>query len=96
MLSVAGSLQLEQLRMAPALCDKFFVCPRSFHLTVSKDENAVGHADAGKTVRNQDRRLAFTQFLEAPEDFVLGTGVQCRRRLVEDQHFRLAQGLISP
>jgi hypothetical protein len=45
-LSVAGSLQLEQLRIAPALCDKFFVCPRSFHLTISKDENAVGHADA--------------------------------------------------
>jgi hypothetical protein len=33
---------------------------------VGKDENAVGHADAGKTVGDQDRRFAFTQFLEAP------------------------------
>jgi hypothetical protein len=69
-LSVAGSLQLEQLGIATTLCDKFFVCPGGFHLTVGKDENAVGHADAGKTVGDQDCRFAFTQFLEAPEHFV--------------------------
>src|SRR5262249_17742214 len=80
----------EQLGIASPLLDKFFVSSGSFHFAVSEDENAVSHADAGETVRDQNRRLALTQFLESLEHFVLGTGIQCRRRLVEDHNLRLA------
>ncbi len=60
------------------------------YLTGREDENAVGHADAGKTVIEHNRGFAFTQFLESPEHLVFGTRVQRCRRLVEDQHLRLA------
>ena len=64
--------------------------PSRFHFAVGKHEDAVRHADAGKTVRDEDRRLTFAQLLEAAEHLVFGTRVQCRRRLVEDQHFGFA------
>src|ERR1700722_8513951 len=63
--------------------------PRRFHLTVGQDENAVCHAYAGETVRDQYRGFAFTYLLESPKHFILGTGVQRCRRLVEYQHLRL-------
>src|SRR6202790_4539104 len=60
----------------------------SFDHSVGEDEDAVGHANAGKAMRDQDGRLAVTEFLEALEYFKLGASIQCRRWLVEDQHRR--------
>src|SRR6202011_174962 len=60
----------------------------SFDHSVGEDEDAVGHANAGKTMRDQDGGLAVTEFLEALEYFKLGAGIQCRRWLVENQHGR--------
>ena len=64
--------------------------PSRFHFAVGKHEDAVRHADAGKTVRDEDRGLTFAQLLEAAEHLVFGTRVQCRRRLVEDKHVGFA------
>src|SRR6202048_3498300 len=55
-----------------------------------EDEKAVGPANAGKTMRDQDGRFAVTEFLEALEYFKLRACIQRRRRFVEDQHGRFA------
>ena len=64
--------------------------PSRLHRAVGKHEDAVGHADARKAVRDEDRRLTFAQLLEPVEHLEFGTRVQRRRRLVEDQHVGFA------
>ena len=66
------------------------MCASGFDHAVGENENAVGHANTGKTMRDQDGRFAVTEFLEALEYFKLGACVQRRRRFVEDQHGRFA------
>src|ERR1700692_1679943 len=61
-----------------------------FDHSVGEDEDAVGHANAGKTMRDQDGCFAVTEFLEALEYFKLGASIQRRRRFVEDQYGRFA------
>ena len=63
---------------------------RGFDHSVGENEDAVGHANAGKTMGDQDGRFAVTEFLEALEYFKLGASIQRRRWLVEDQHSRFA------
>src|SRR5229473_5201553 len=89
-LSIASSLQFEEFCIAAWLRHQLIVCASGFDHSVGEDENAVGHANAGKTMRDQDGRLAVTEFLEALEYFKLGASIQRRRRLVEDQHGRFA------
>src|SRR5258707_5354403 len=66
------------------------MCASGFDHAIGEDENAVGHANAGKTMRDQDGRFAVTEFLETLEYFKLGASIQRRRRFVEDQHGRFA------
>lgn len=56
------------------------------HPTTSQNHDAVGHANGRKPVRDQHRRLAAAQVLEALEHLVFGTRIQSRGGLVEDQH----------
>ena len=57
---------------------------------VGEHDDAVGHAHAREAVRDQHRGLAARQLLEALEHLELGARVERRRRLVEDQHLRVA------
>ena len=66
------------------------MCASGFDHAVGEDENAVGHANTGKAMRNQDGRFAVAEFLEALKYFKLGTSIQRRRRFVEDQYGRFA------
>src|ERR1700682_5439687 len=88
-LAVPRRLQLEELRITPALGEQFFVGSHRFHAPVAEDYDAVGHAHAREAVGNKDRGLARGELLEALEDLELGARVERGRGLVQDQHLRI-------
>jgi hypothetical protein len=56
--------------------------------SIGQDEDPVGHRDCGEAVRDQDRRPSGGKGGKVLEQFVLGSGVNARRRLVENQDRR--------
>ena len=56
----------------------------------AENQDAVGHADCGKPVGNQDRHLSFREFGEALEDLKLGARVERGGGFVEDQELGIA------
>ena len=84
--TVAGGLQFEQLGIAAACGQQLIMRASRLDLSVRQHQDAVGHAHAGKSVRNQHRGAAGTEFLEALENLELGARIQRRGRFVEDQH----------
>src|SRR5437879_3746394 len=82
---VAGRLQLEHFRIPSAPGDEVIVVALLGDLAVLENQNAVGHPDGRKAVRNQDGHLAGGQLGEALEDGVLGARVERGGRLVQDQ-----------
>ena len=84
-LSIAGGLQLEELRVAPALLQQLPVGAGRLDGAVRENDDAIGHAHAGKAVRDQHDGLAPAHFLETPEHLEFRARVERRRRLVENQ-----------
>src|SRR5262245_56657499 len=82
---VACRLELEKLRVAPARGEQLVVSAHGFDLALGEDEDAVGHADARETMRDEHGGLPVAQLLEALEHFELGPGVERRGGLVEDE-----------
>ena len=87
---VSGRLQLEQLGVEAGLRDQLLMGAGCLDRAVGQHEDAVGHAHAGKAVRDQHGGLALAQLLEALEHLELGARVEGGGRLVEDQHLGLA------
>ncbi len=59
------------------------------HAAAAEHDDAIGHPHGREAVRDQHRRPAATEVLEALEHFVLGAGIERGGRLVEDQHVRV-------
>src|SRR5512143_3379453 len=89
-LSVASSLQFEQIRVSPSSLQQLGVRACGFDRAIHQHDDAIGHADGGKAVRYQYRRLALAQFLEALEHLELRARVERRRGLVQNQELRIA------
>ena len=61
------------------------------HASGVDDEDAIGMVDGGKAVRHGDDRPMAGDPLQGSDDRRLGSGVQRRRRLVQDEDRRIAK-----
>src|SRR3989344_6934132 len=57
-----------------------------YNSSLIKNQDAVGIADGGETVRDNDDSFILLQLLHPLEDFVLGLGVDGTGRLVQNQN----------
>src|ERR1700755_625120 len=88
--AVALGLKGEEVCVEAAAGDEVFV--RAFFDDVAgvEHEYAVGHADGGEAVRDDERHAPAHEVCEASEDFELGARVERGGRLVEYQNLRVA------
>src|SRR4051794_4621438 len=56
-----------------------------------EDNYPVRHSNGREAMRDQKGHFALRQFCEALKHLVLGTGVECSRRLIQDKELRVPQ-----
>src|SRR5579862_9538682 len=83
--SIPRRLQFKQLGVVSLLRDQFGMRAGFLDTATFQHDDPVGHAHRRKTMRDDHRGLAGTEFLEALEYLKLRTRVERRGRLVEDQ-----------
>ena len=88
--TVPRRLQFEQFRVPAALRQQFAVRAAGLQAPFVQHQDAVGHAHAGEAVRDQHRRAAVREFLEALEDLELAARIERGGGFVEDHHLRIA------
>src|SRR5450756_1800184 len=94
-LAVGTRLQLVELGVETAEAQKLGVAAQLEHLAVGDDDDQVGHAHGREAVRDKERDRS-RGGADAPgvirvalEQLVLGLGIECARRLVENEQKRL-------
>src|ERR1700676_3917100 len=90
-LAVTGRLQLEHFGVAAARLDELIVMTLLRNPAILENQDAIGHTHGRQAVRDQQRHLAFGEFGEALEYFVLGARVERGGRLVQDEQLRVAE-----
>src|SRR5690606_6593318 len=80
-----GELQADEARVDAGLRDEGVVVAVYDEAALVEDEDAVGRADGGEAVRDDDRRAALEDLLDRALEARLGLAVDARRGLVEDQ-----------
>ena len=86
-----GGSAAQQLGVAPAELDELLVAATLDDLTRVEHEDLVGVADRRQAVGDRDRRASARELVQRLLHGALGLVVKRRRRLVEDQHRRVAQ-----
>ena len=81
-------LQVEHRSIAAALGHQLVVRPKLHNFALFEHANAVGLADGGETVRDEDRGALPTGSQNALEDFRLAADIELRSRLIEQHDAR--------
>src|SRR5579863_783273 len=64
----------------------FFHQPSTF-----EHNDAIGHADGGESMRNEQSHLVFSQFCEALKDFKFAAGIERSGGFIENKQLRIAK-----
>lgn len=89
-LPVAGGLEVEEFGVAAVQGEEFGVGALLGDAAIFEDEDAVGHADGGEAVADEDGHFVAGEFGEAFEDFEFGAGVEGGGGFVEDDELGVA------
>src|SRR6187455_738256 len=73
---ITGCLQLEHLCVSTAMRDQMRMGTLLGHPTVAEDDDAVGHANRGKAMRDEQRRLPGRELRESLEHLELRVSVE--------------------
>src|SRR5580658_3954155 len=90
-LPVTGGLQFEHLCVTATLPCQCVMVSLFGNLSVLQHDDAIGHADRRKAMRNKQRHFSRGEFGESLKDFVFAACIERRGWLIQDEHLRISQ-----